>query len=627
MFSERLLGCVIMTDSKHEAIMGGNEAIARGALEAGIGFCASYPGTPSTEITTILLDFAEEYDIYVEWSVNEKVALEAAAGASWAGVPAICPMKSLGLNVASDFLLNLNLSGTGTGGLVIVVCDDPRGHSSSNEQDSRFYAKAAQIPLLEPSTYQEAKDLIPFALRLSQEYEVPVLIRSTTRLSHSRGIVAIGKIPKREWKAGSLKEGLFNVPSPHFKHRDLLNKMEQISKTFDESKWNTKPVEKDLDVLIISSGINRRYSQEAIHRLDSKDIGILNLVTTYPMPRRIIVAALKKTKRVLFSEEIDPFVEDEVRSIAIELDNIPEFHGKRTGAIPAYGEMTTDVMREAIANLKNIKLDKREKIDSDILVPRPLTFCAGCTHRNFYWAVRKVRKRVGDKLVVAGDIGCYSLGVFYDRAMTTMQAMGSGIGVATGLGQLERFGFDAKVVAVAGDSTFFHACIPGLINAKHKKSNLTFVILDNKTTAMTGFQTHPGAFQQGSNQKRVKIEEIIKAIEPDFYARSDANNIPELIDLLHSTINKDGLKVLLLDSVCILEEARRESTAKETSFRIDKDLCTGEKCLICVSDFACPAISWEKKVGHPIILDQLCVQCGACAAVCPHDAIKEERVQ
>ncbi len=627
MFSESLSVCGMMIDSKHETIMGGNEAIARGALEAGIGFCASYPGTPSTEITTILQRLAEEYDIYVEWSVNEKVALEAAAGASWAGVPSICPMKSLGLNVASDFLLNLNLSGTGTGGLVIVVCDDPRGHSSSNEQDSRFYAKAAQIPLLEPSTYQEAKDIVPFALKLSQEYEVPVLVRSTTRLSHSRGLVTKGDIPKREWKAGSLKDGLFNVPAPHFKHRDILNKMEQISKTYDESKWNTQPVEKELDVLIISSGISRRYSQEAIHLLDSKDIGILNLVTTYPLPRRSVVAALKKTKIVLFSEEIDPFVEDEVRSLAVELDNIPEFHGKRSGAIPAYGEMTTDVMRGAIAILKNIKLDKRKKIDSDILVPRPLTFCAGCTHRNFYWAVRKVRKRIGGKLVVAGDIGCYSLGVFYDRAMTTMQAMGSGIGVATGLGQLERFGFDSKVLAVAGDSTFFHACIPGLINAKHKNSNLTFVILDNATTAMTGFQTHPGALHQESNQKRVKIEEIIKAIEPEFYARGDANNIPELIDLLYSTITKDGLKVLLLDSICVLEEARREAIVKETSFRIDKELCKGEKCLICVSDFACPAISWDKTMDHPIILDQLCVQCGACVAVCPHDAIKEERVQ
>lgn len=615
----------MMTASKHVTIMSGNEAIARGALEGGIGFCASYPGTPSTEIAATLQRIAEEHDIYVEWSVNEKVALEAAAGASWAGVPALCSMKSLGLNVASDFLLNLNLSGTGKGGLVIVVCDDPRGHSSSNEQDSRFYAKAAQIPLLEPSTYQEAKDIIPYALKISQDYELPVLIRSTTRLSHSRGLVTMGEIPKRTWKAEPLVENLFNVPTPHLKHRDLLKKMDKISEVFEESLWNTLPSEKKIDVLIISSGISRRYSEDAINLLDAENIGVLNLVTTYPLPNKIVSAAISKAKQVLFSEEIDPFIEEEVRSLAVELGNIPEFHGKRNGTIPAFGEMTTDLMREAIANLRGIKFGKTKQVESDLLIPRPLTFCAGCTHRNFYWAVRKVRKRTKDKLVVAGDIGCYSLGVFYDRAMTTMQAMGSGIGVATGLGQLEQFGFDSKVIAVAGDSTFFHACIPGLINAKHKGANLTFVILDNETTAMTGFQTHPGSVHQESRLNRVKIENVVKAIEPDFFARCDATDIPKLVDLLHSTINKEGLKVLLLDSICRLEVARRELATEGVSFRIDKDLCKGDRCLICVQEFACPAISWDKVIGHPVILDQLCVQCGACVAVCPHDAIKEER--
>jgi len=625
-FSEGSLVCEIMTPINHEIIMGGNEAIARGALEAGIGFCASYPGTPSTEIATTLQELADEYNIYVEWSVNEKVALEAAAGASWAGIPAICSMKSLGMNVASDFLLNLNLSGTGPGGLVIVVCDDPQGHSSSNEQDSRFYAKAAQIPLLEPSTYQEAKDIVPFALKLSQEYQVPVVIRSTTRLSHSRGLVIKCDIPKRAWNAVQLNDGLFNVPSPHLKHRNLLKKMEQINKIFEESSWNAVPTEKEIDILIISTGISRRYSEEAIHLLEVEKCDILNLVTTYPIPTKIVKAALVQAKRILFSEEVDPFVEEEVRSLAIELGNIPEFHGKRTGAIPAYGEMSTDIMREAIAKLKKIKFNKVEQADLDILIPRSLTFCAGCTHRNFYWAVRKVRKRVKDKLVVAGDIGCYSLGVFYDSAMTTMQAMGSGIGVASGLGQLARFGFDDKVIAVAGDSTFFHACIPGLINAKHKGADITFVILDNETTAMTGFQTHPGAVHQDSNLNRVKIEDIVKAIEPDFFARSDANNIPELVNLLHSTINKDGLKVLLLDSICRLEVARREPAIEGISFGIDNDLCKGEKCLICVQDFACPAINWDSAAGYPEILEHLCVKCGACVTVCPHYAIKEEKI-
>jgi len=226
-------------------------------------------------------------------------------------------------------------------------------------------------------------------------------------------------------------------------------------------------------------------------------------------------------------------------------------------------------------------------------------------------------------LVVAGDIGCYSLGIFYDRAMTTMQAMGSGIGAASGLGQLERFGFDSKVVAVAGDSTFFHACIPGLINARHKNANLTFVILDNETTAMTGFQTHPGSDHQEKSLRRVKIEEIVKAIGPDFYVRADATSIKELIELIQSTIKKDGLKVLQLDSICRLDISSKDEAEKVVSFIIDEELCRGEKCLVCVHEFACPAIGWEKEVGYPVISEQLCIQCGACVEVCPHDAIKE----
>jgi len=615
----------MMTASKHETIMSGNEAIARGALEAGIAFCTSYPGTPSTEITTTLQKMSQEYGIYVEWSVNEKVALEAAAGASWAGVPALCSMKSLGLNVASDFLLNLNLSGTGKGGLIIVVCDDPRGHSSSNEQDSRFYAKAAQLPLLEPSTYQDAKDIVPYALHLSQKYEIPVFIRSTTRLSHSRGLVSVEEIPKTSWKARPIDDDLFNIPSPHLKHKDLLEKIERVREEFEKSSWNSKPLHDDTDLLIISCGISRRYSEEAIHLLNVKSVGVLNLTTTYPLPRKIILEGLKKTKRVLFSEEVDPFVEDEVRALAIELDRLPKFHGKRDDSIPAYGEMTTDVMKETIAHLLNLKLESRKKVSSEILIPRPLTFCPGCTHRNFYWAIRKIRKRLDDNLIVSGDIGCYSLGIFYDLAMTTMQAMGSGIGVASGLGQLGRFGFDSKVLAVAGDSTFFHACIPGLINAKHKNANLTFVILDNETTAMTGFQTHPGSILQEENLRRVKIEEIVKAIGPDFYLRADAIDIQSLIDRLQSTIKKNGLKVLLLDSICRLDPAGSDTTITGLSFKIDKAQCKGEKCLICVHEFACPAIGWEREIGHPVISDQLCVQCGACVEVCPHDAIKEEK--
>jgi indolepyruvate ferredoxin oxidoreductase alpha subunit len=614
-----------MSKSKRDIIMSGNEAIARGALEAGVGFCASYPGTPSTEITTSLFKVAAEHDIHVEWSTNEKVAMEVAAAASWAGIPALCPMKSLGLNVASDFLLNLNLSGSGKGGFVIVVCDDPRGHSSSNEQDSRFYAKAAKIPLLEPSNYQEAKDLTIEAFKLSQKYEVPVLVRSTTRLSHSRGLVSTGKVSKKSKKTHALQEKLYNVPAPHLRHRNLLVKMKAVAEEFEEFPFNVETNIKDMKLLVISSGISSLYTQEAIQSLQLDKIGHMNLTTTHPLPKKTITQLLQRTDRILFVEENDPFLEDEIRALSAELEETPHVYGKRSGHTPNYGEMNTDVVLTALAKLTGKEESvKREYHSSDLIVDRPLTFCAGCTHRNFYWAIRTVKKRLGGKLIVTGDIGCYSLGVFYDEAMDTMHAMGSGIGVGSGIGQLQRFGFDSKVVSVAGDSTFFHACLPGLINARHKNADLTFVILDNATTAMTGFQVHPGSTIQKENMKRVQIENLVKAVEPDFFATGDATDIKSLTDMIHSAVQKDGLKVLLLDSVCRLEEVKRKpGFVGSTPVQIDKSLCKGEKCKICARDFGCPALSWDSETSYPVVLDHVCVQCGACIAVCPYNAIVE----
>lgn len=617
-----------MNKSKHNTIMSGNEAIARGAIEAGIGLCASYPGTPSTEIAMNLFEVAAELDIHVEWSTNEKVAMEVAAAASWVGVPAICSMKSLGLNVASDFLLNLNLSGSGKGGLVIVVCDDPRGHSSSNEQDSRFYAKAAKIPLLEPSNHQEAKDITIEAFRISKKYQIPVLVRSTTRLSHSRGLVRVGKISSKTKKVNGMQEKLYNIPSPHLRHRDLLEKMEEVAEEFEESEFNHYRKIENSNLLVISSGISSLYSQEAIQSLESQRISHMNLGTTNPLPKRKIIELLKGVKRVLFVEENDPFLEEGIRSLSAKLKKAPEYFGKMTGHIPDYGEMNTDVVLNALLTLVGQgKKRVGEQVGNfaDLLIDRPLTFCAGCTHRNFYWSIRTVKKRLGGKLVVAGDIGCYSLGIFYDEAMDTMHAMGSGIGAGSGLGQLQRFGFDSKVVSVAGDSTFFHACMPGLINARHKNADLTFAILDNATTAMTGYQVHPGSNIQDENLQRVGIESLVKAVEPDFFNIGDATDIKSMTSLLHSTVQQKGLKVLLLNSVCRLEEVKRKpGFIGATSVKIDQGLCRGEKCKICVADFGCPALTWNPETDYPDILKHVCVQCGACIAICPHNAIVED---
>ncbi|MHA1959291.1 MAG: thiamine pyrophosphate-dependent enzyme [Candidatus Thorarchaeota archaeon] len=621
-------------NNSSEVLISGNEAFARGALEAGIGFCASYPGTPSTEITSTLIGAAKTHDIYVEWSTNEKVALEACAGASWGGVPAICPMKSLGLNVASDFLLNLNLSGSGPGGLIIIVCDDPRGHSSSNEQDSRFYAKASYLPLLEPSTCQQAKDIIPIALGISKKYQIPVLVRSTTRLSHSRALVKLGNIPERDWSASEeIPNDLYNVPNPHLRHRDLLDKLDEISKEFGSVSANSTVDASDAETLVIGTGVAHRYALEAATLFDSLPIEVANLVTSHPLPSSLLEKWIRGKKKVLFVEEVDPFVEDQIMAMCSEMDLLStQFFGKCDGTVPSHGELNTDRVVDALAHTVGMEIefsdastqDTIEKVKS-LLVPRALTFCTGCTHRNVYWAIRKIGQRLKGKLVVAGDIGCYSLGVFYDHAMDTMQSMGSGIGTACGLGQLQRFGFDNKIIAVAGDSTFYHSCFPALVNAKHKGADVTFIVMDNETTAMTGFQPHPGSGQQHDSMQQMSIEQIVRAVGPDHFARGSATDIPATIDLIADAIERPGLKVLILDSICRLEEQRRDVAYEDqTKVVIDVDNCLGEKCKICVAQFSCPALEWNDKRDHPIILEYECIRCGACIAVCPHDALKRE---
>ncbi len=296
-----------MSGNRPQELMTGNEAIARGAAEAGVGVCTSYPGTPSTEIATEFSRLAEETGALVRWSVNEKVALEIAAGASWMGIPALCSMKSLGLNVASDFLLNVNLSGTGPGGLVIVVCDDPRGHSSSNEQDSRFYARAAYIPLLEPTTAEQAKGCVRLALEVSQRWELPVMIRSTTRLSHTQMPVTLGEVPTVECDARqSIPEGLFNVPVPHLRHKMLLEKIEEVEEMFEKSTFNSTTASPDgtQPFGAIASGVCSLYARDALEARTLTGWQLLSLVTTHPLPTQLVRQFVEGVDTVLVVEAV-----------------------------------------------------------------------------------------------------------------------------------------------------------------------------------------------------------------------------------------------------------------------------------------------------------------------------------
>ncbi|MHA2119281.1 MAG: thiamine pyrophosphate-dependent enzyme, partial [Candidatus Thorarchaeota archaeon] len=407
---------------------------------------------------------------------------------------------------------------------------------------------------------------------------------------------------------------------------------QKISEEFDESPFNMLHVKKDSDLITIASGICQRYAEEAVESLGIKNAGTLGLVTTHPIPKKVVGKAISSAPNALFLEETDPFVEDAVRVFSTEMPSVRcKFHGKRNNAVPSYGEMNTNLAVLAAQKALGIELMRIDENEAKIresaralLIRRALTFCAGCTHRNVYWAVRKVKKRLGNKLIVTGDIGCYSLGVFYDQAISTLFSMGSGIGIASGLGQLDDFGFDSRVAAVAGDSTFLHACIPGLINAKHKNANVTFMILDNSTTAMTGFQKHPGEEDQPEGQRMISIEMIVQAIEPDLYNVGDATDMSDTLDLIHNTVSKDGLNVLLFKSICRLEEQKRGETYTEQGrIHIDSDACHGESCKICAAQFGCVALGWQDETARPIVYDHVCVRCGACVMVCPHNAIKQ----
>ncbi|HYQ60286.1 MAG TPA: thiamine pyrophosphate-dependent enzyme, partial [Desulfatiglandales bacterium] len=477
----------------------GNEAIARGALEAGVKVCAAYPGNPSSEIIGSLSSVAESMDLHVEWSVNEKVAMEVVAAASFAGLRGLCSMKQNGLNVAADFLLNLNLTGT-QGGLVVVVADDPGGISSTNEEDSRIFAKIGNLPLLEPATFQEAKDITRWAFSLSEDLGLPVMVRSVTRVSHARGNVRLDSLPPPVTKAR------FDISRPRLafpplaSHKTLLQKFDRVRPIADASPYNVYRGPEEPELLLIPSGSGCMYSLEAVINLGIQNrVGLLKFGTTWPLPEALVLKHLKASETILFIEEVDPFLENNVKELFAQhcMDvGLKRFYGKATGTIPRAGEITPEIVTSALQNMLKVGYRPRSEdytakahaAAAELVPARALGFCAGCPHRATYWAVKRALALDGREGIVLGDIGCYGLGMgpsgFYQ--MKTIHAMGSGAGLAAGLGQLDRFGLTQPVLAVCGDSTFYHAAMPALVNARYNGANFVLLLLDNSATAMTG---------------------------------------------------------------------------------------------------------------------------------------------
>ncbi|MBC7190652.1 indolepyruvate ferredoxin oxidoreductase subunit alpha [Candidatus Aerophobetes bacterium] len=584
----------------------GNEAIARGAYEAGVKLASAYPGTPSTEVLETLANFKDK-EIWCEWAPNEKVALEVAAGASLAGARSLVAMKHVGLNVAADPLMTLSYIGV-EGGLVIVVADDPGMHSSQNEQDTRNYAKFAKVPLLEPSDSQEAKDFTVFAFELSEKFKTPVILRSTTRISHCKSPVRIGERKKPSSSPHFNKNPERYVPVPRY-GREMRKRLEerlQKLKEYSNLCPLNKIIKRENKLGIITASISFQYSME-----EFPYASILKLGLSYPFPDRLIMDFSSRCEKVIIMEELDGFIEEHVKSLGIKAEGKKYF-----GSI---GELTPDKVAEAHRKIKGEKSFKSEDQAQDegktsckektSLPARPPVFCPGCPHRGLFYALSKI------DCIVTGDIGCYSLGVFppYSR-MDTILCMGGGITVAHGM---DKAGLREKpLIGVVGDSTFFHSGITGLLEISYNKGISTIIVVDNRITAMTGHQDHPGT------GKTLMGEETYTALPEDFARACGIKNI-KIIDPLDF---KNTLKVLKEETgknepsfivsrrTCALLERKKA----KIPFYVDYELCAN--CGVCI-DTGCPAIY---RMDEKICIDEiLCQGCGFCVQICPKKAIKK----
>ena len=636
----------LLSPAGKQVLFMGNEAIARGALEAGLSVAAGYPGTPSSEVIESLAGVARERKLYVEWSVNEKVALEVAAAASFAGLRSMCVMKQNGVNVASDFLLHLTASGT-RGGIVLVTCEDPGALSSVNEGESRYFARMVEIPLLEPANFQEAKDLTKWAFELSEKIHNVVMLRSVTRMSHASGNVICGRLPDKFRTARFIYDGAIMDPlrgpvisTPVVaKHTLQQEKLKKAVELFEDSPFNKYFGPKHPEFLIITSSVCFLYSQEALRMLGlQKRVGILKLGCTWPLPTKLLKKYLRLTKKTMIVEEVLPFLEENVKVLtAGMLEEVGKkiFYGKIDGTLPSVGELNPDLVAAALAKIMKVKYKSlpesyaREIQKVATLIPeRELTFCPGCPHRASFWSINTALKLDGREGFVCGDIGCYAMAAltpaigFY--TVRTLHSMGSGTGLASGFAKLGAFGFDKPVLSVCGDSTFYHAVIPALINAQHNRADITFIVLDNAGTAMTGFQPHPGldVSAMGEIVPAVDIAKICAAIGARV-AISDSFDLEGTSKILTSFMAESGsLKVLILRQICALSPEKKGK--KKFLMQVDEELCLGENCgcnRLCTRIFRCPALVWDQIKKKAAVDEVICAGCGVCYSICPQKAI------
>jgi indolepyruvate ferredoxin oxidoreductase alpha subunit len=580
-------------------LLSGNEAIARGAYEAGVTVATGYPGTPSTEILEAAVHFRE--DIYCQWSPNEKVALEMAAGAAFSGARAIATMKHVGLNVAADPLMTL--AGTGTvGGLVIVVADDPGMHSSQNEQDTRHYARFARIPILEPSDSQEAKDFVSLGLELSERHRTPVILRTVTRVSHSRSLVELSDRKPSSKAIGFKKDPSRFVAIPLWARPMRVRAEERLEKLREEV--NQSPANRiewrDRKLGILTAGIPYQYVREVF-----PEASVLKLGWSYPFPDALIRQFAEGVKDLLIVEELDDIVEEHVRALGIAC------RGK--DVVPRIGELSPDVLLAVRAKLLGERVAKPlarvPAVRMDDLPSRPPVLCSGCPHRGIYHALGKF------DVVVTGDIGCYSLGVLPPLSrMDTLVCMGAGVSMAHGM---DKAGEPRRVVGILGDSTFFHSGITGLLDIAYNRGASTIIVVDNRTTAMTGHQPHPGTGHtlMGQDTPAISIEDIGRACGIKNVVTLDPYDVKKTTAVLKEAIFSDEPWLVISRGPCLLDVRQRLGAPRH----LNEEVC--RECGVCLK-LGCPAL--EGGEGVPHVNPMLCAGCGLCNQVCPVDAIEFE---
>lgn len=602
----------------HQEFLMGNQAIALGALAAGVRLVAGYPGTPSTEVLETVAKNRQE-NTYVEWSVNEKSAMEVGAGAAYTGARTMVTMKQVGLNVAADPLMSLEYIGV-KGGMVILVADDPGPISSQTEQDTRHFARFSKLPCFDPSTVQEAYDMVQEAFEYSEKYGTPVFFRSTTRVSHGYASIQVKDVEeyKNVEPEGFVKDTKRWVIFPKLSYQAHINieaRNEELAKVFSQYKRNLLiPAGDDCKELkkgIATGGFNYTYVTEAM--ADLGQLRELKVSTPHPFPEQLAVEFLTGLEEVLCIEELDPVIERELIYIAGKYHLPVKILGKLSHNVKNSGENTRDSVLADIAAFMGRQLPEQGENGQAVPAPelpvRPPVLCAGCPHRASFYAVKKAMQ--GRKTIFCGDIGCYTMGNAMPLDMVdTCLCMGAGLGIAQGVGHIEP---DTSCFAFVGDSTFFAAAIPGVVNAVYNQAEITLVVLDNSTTAMTGHQPHPGTghTMMGEVVAKVNIEAVLQGIGVTAVETVNPLDLAKSIEVVRKMAGLPGVKAIIFKYPCIA------ITKPEGKMAVDIDKCVG--CRKCIREIGCPGLIIRD--GQVTIDESLCTGCGLCSQICPFEAI------